>query len=74
MDESLATRHRFSKSVSLSAAEISAFADAAGDPNPIHHDPEWAKQSRYGGIVASGPQTSAMLMGLNVSQSNRGAM
>lgn len=60
-------RDRFSKSLLLSESEISAFASAAGDANPLHHDREYASTSRYGGIIASGPQTSALLMGLVAS-------
>lgn len=60
---SIQAHERFSKTLVLSAAEISAFAHAAGDTNPLHHDAEFAMQSRYGGVIASGPQTSALLMG-----------
>ncbi len=55
---------RFSTRLALDAATISAFAAAAGDANPLHHDVGYARGTRYGGIVASGPQTSALLMGL----------
>jgi acyl dehydratase len=31
---------------------IRKFADAIGDPNPLYYDEEYAKKSRYGGIIA----------------------
>lgn len=49
--------HRFTtSSFSLSEAEIIAFA-RENDPQPFHTDPEAAKTSPYGGIIASGFQT-----------------
>ncbi len=50
--------------IRLSAADISAFAALSGDRNPIHHDPEFAAGTRFGGIIASGPQTAAIFMGI----------
>lgn len=43
-------------SFSLSEEEIIGFA-RAHDPQPFHTDPEAARQSPYGGIIASGFQT-----------------
>ena len=54
----------FDRVVSLDEASIVAFASAAGDANPLHHDREVAARSRFGGIIASGPQTSSLLLGL----------
>lgn len=49
--------HRFTtSSFSLSEAEIIAFAKE-NDPQSFHIDPEAAKLSPYGGIIASGFQT-----------------
>ena len=68
-------RERFSAEVTLAPADVAAFARAAGDPNPIHHDPEFAAGTRYRRLTASGSQTSALLMGLTGSHfSARGAM
>lgn len=58
---------RFAKTLRLSHAEIAAFATASGDPNPIHHDAAYASATRYGGIVASGPHTTALLLGLTAA-------
>jgi acyl dehydratase len=32
---------------------IRRFAQAIGDPNPLFSDPEYARKTRYGGIIAS---------------------
>jgi acyl dehydratase len=45
-----------SASASLSEAEIVAFARAY-DPQPFHLDPEAARGSPFGGLIASGFQT-----------------
>jgi 3-hydroxybutyryl-CoA dehydratase len=55
---------RFSSEVQLDPASVSAFASNAGDDNPVHHDPELAARSRFGRLIASGPHTSALLLGL----------
>ena len=49
--------------------------NAVGDTNPIHHDAELAEKSRFGRLLASGPQTTAHLLALTASHfSKRGAM
>lgn len=54
---------------------VVAFANAAGDPNPIHHDPEFAATTRFGKPTASGPHTTALLLALTASHySQKGAM
>ena len=41
----------------------------------MHHDAEYAAASRFGRLLASGPQTTAHLLALTASHfSNRGAM
>ena len=68
-------RERFSMEVTLTPSEVAAFARAAGDPNPVHHDPAFAEATRFRRLTASGSQTSALLMGLTASHfSARGAM
>lgn len=44
--------------------EVRAFATAAGDTNPLHHDSGVAARSRYGGLIVSGTHTTALLLGL----------
>jgi acyl dehydratase len=66
---------RFSATVRMTPAAVSAFADTVGDTNPLHHDPEYATRSRYGRPIASGTQTTSHLMALTASHfSSRGAM
>lgn len=68
-------RERFSVEITLTASRVAAFARAAGDHNPVHHDPAFAAGTRYGRLIASGSHTSALLMGLTASHfSSRGAM
>jgi 3-hydroxybutyryl-CoA dehydratase len=66
---------RFSAVVPLDPRDTRAFAEAVGDTNPIHHDVELAEKSRFGRLLASGPQTTAHLLALTASHfSKRGAM
>lgn len=58
----------FSKQHVFSRAEIADFALRSGDPNPLHHDPEIARRSRFGGIIASGPHSTAVLMALTAAR------
>src|ERR1700694_1971936 len=54
---------------------VSAYAHAAGDVNPVHHDAEFALSTRYRRVIASGTQTAALLLGLTASHfSKAGAM
>ncbi|MDB5899076.1 MAG: hypothetical protein JWP41_2678 [Ramlibacter sp.] len=50
---------------SLTAQQIKEFA-AQYDPQPFHLDEEAARQSHFGGLVASGWQTAAVCMKLTV--------
>jgi 3-hydroxybutyryl-CoA dehydratase len=46
-----------------------------GDTNPIHYDAAYALQTRYGRVIASGTQTTALLLALTASYfSKLGAM
>jgi acyl dehydratase len=68
-------RERFSAEVALSPAIVVEFANAAGDNNPIHHDPEFAATTRFGRPTASGPHTTALLLALTAAHfSKKGAM
>ncbi len=49
----------------ISADEMVAFARAF-DPQPFHVDPEAAKATFFGGLVASGWHTAALTMRLMV--------
>jgi 3-hydroxybutyryl-CoA dehydratase len=66
-------RERFSAEVKLTSALVSAYADVAGDTNPVHHDPAFAATTRYGRPIASGTHTTALLLGLTASHYSRRA-
>jgi len=66
---------RFSTQLSLEPDAARAFAGAVGDTNPLHHDAEFAAATRFGRLLASGPQTTAHLLALTASHfSQRGAV
>jgi acyl dehydratase len=66
---------RFSSEVTLTPTIVGEYAQAVGDTNPIHHDPEAAASSRYGRLIASGTHTTALLLGLTASHfSKKGSM
>jgi acyl dehydratase len=68
-------RERFSSQVTLTPAAVVAFAAAAGDDNPIHHDATFAAGTRFGKPTASGPHTTALLLALTAAHfSKKGAM
>jgi acyl dehydratase len=48
----------------VTQAEIDHFAEATGNRAPIHTDPEYAKQTQYGGTIAFGMQIQAMATSL----------
>ncbi len=49
---------------SLAPAEIAEFARLSGNPNPLHHDEAYAWETRFGGIIVSGPQIILLMLGL----------
>ena len=66
---------RFSAVLALAPGATGAFARVVGDSNPLHHDADFAATTRFGRVLASGPQTTAHLMALTASHfSKRGAM
>ncbi len=66
---------RFSSEVTLTPDLVRAYAHAAGDDNPVHHDHGFATATRYGRLIASGTHTTALLLGLTASHYSRsGAM
>jgi 3-hydroxybutyryl-CoA dehydratase len=60
-------RERFCTEVQLTPSTVAAYASAAGDTNPVHHDGEFAATTRYGRPIASGTHTTALLLGLTAS-------
>jgi acyl dehydratase len=67
----LTVGHHFSRTVTFDEASIRAFAQAAGDENPLHHDTEFAQGSRFGGVIASGTHHGALMMGLVATELTR---
>lgn len=66
---------RFSKTVTLTPDDVSAFARQVGDHNPMHHDAAFAAGTRYGRPIASATQTTALLLAVIATHfSERGAM
>lgn len=62
---------KFSEVIRLTPEDASAFALAARDHNPIHHDRDAAARSRYQRLIASGTQTTARLMALTATHFSR---
>ncbi len=68
-------KERFSSQVTLTPGIVADFARAAGDDNPIHHDPAFAATTKYRRPIASGTHTTALLLGLTASHfSKSGSM
>jgi 3-hydroxybutyryl-CoA dehydratase len=54
----------FSRTATLSEAEIIEFARKIEDKNPLHSDPAYAATTRFSRIIASGPHYSSLFMAL----------
>jgi acyl dehydratase len=66
---------RFSSRVTLTPESVAGFARGVGDFNPIHHDANYAASTRFGRPIASGTQTTALLLALTATHFSRdGAM
>ena len=50
----------FSRQLIVSESDISRFAHLFEDDNPLHHDADFAKASRFGGLIASGPHIMSL--------------
>ena len=50
----------------VTQAMICHYADASEDHNPLHIDPEFAKTTRYGGVIAHGMLSVAFIQELMV--------
>jgi acyl dehydratase len=66
-------KERFFSNVTLTPEMVSAYASAAGDTNPVHHDSKLAAATRYGRTIASGTFTTALLLGLTASHYSKNA-
>jgi 3-hydroxybutyryl-CoA dehydratase len=45
----------------ISQAQLNAYAEASGDFNPVHLDPEFAAKTQFGGVIAHGMLTLAFI-------------
>jgi acyl dehydratase len=59
--------HEFDQTISVSEEEIIDFARRY-DPQPFHVDRERAKQTEFGGLIASGWHTAGIMMRLYADQ------
>jgi acyl dehydratase len=67
----VAVGETFSKTVTIDAASIRAFATLAGDMNPLHHDEAAAARGPYGALIVSGPQLVSLLLGVDATHFSR---
>ena len=51
--------------------QLNAYAEASGDRNPLHLDPEFARATQFGGIIAHGMLTMAFLSEMMVARFGR---
>ena len=74
MEDLVHVGERFTDEARFSKEEIAEFARLAGDFNPLHHDEEFARATRFRGIIACGPQTASRFLGMTATHfSKRGA-
>jgi len=53
-----------SRSLTLSAAHVAAYAELTGDRNPLHFDEDFAARTRFGRLVVQGGLTTGLLHAL----------
>jgi len=52
------------RSLTLTQEHVETFAKLTGDYNPLHFDADFAKQTRFGGLVVQGGLTTGLLHAL----------
>lgn len=57
-----------SRTVRITDEHIELFARLTGDRNPIHHDEEFARRSRFGGRIAQGGVVTGILDALAANE------
>jgi acyl dehydratase len=63
----VAVGDKFSQTHTFTEDQVRAFATAAGDTNPLHHDAAIAGASHYKKLIVSGTHTTALILGLTAS-------
>jgi acyl dehydratase len=53
-----------SRSMTVTEEHVRSYAEISGDYNPLHFDPDFASQTRFGGLVAQGGLTTGILHAL----------
>ncbi len=53
----------WSEPMMFTEQDIQSVALLVGDPNPVHHDLDLARETRFGGLIASGSHVAAMMGG-----------
>lgn len=63
--------HTFQIEKLITTADIVSFAKRAGDSSPYHHDFETAESSQFGTLIASGAQTTSLMLGAVASEMSK---
>jgi acyl dehydratase len=61
---SVSVGQRASRSLTLTAAHVRAFAEISGDYNPLHFDEAFAARTKFGRLVVQGGLTTGLLHAL----------
>ncbi len=61
---SVTVGQRATRSLTLTAAHVRAFAELSGDYNPLHFDETFAAQTKFGRLVVQGGLTTGLLHAL----------
>src|SRR5262245_65171869 len=61
---SVTVGQRATRSLTLTAAHVRAFAEMSGDYNPLHYDEAFAARTRFGRLVVQGGLTTGLLHAL----------
>jgi 3-hydroxybutyryl-CoA dehydratase len=59
MSLSVGQKAFFSKKIT--EADVKMFAEISGDKNPLHLDPDYARQTRFGARIAHGALTAGLI-------------
>lgn len=69
--EPLRTGEHFARRLRYSVEQIAEFARLSGDANPLHDEARPQRGADFSGVIASGQQTAAVMMGLVASHFSR---